>query len=321
MTHEKPATTKLILAFAATYFIWGSTYLAIKYAVETIPPFLMMGTRSLVAGSILYAWSRYREDQPVQREHWRSLFIIGVAFFLVGHGLLAWAQKSVPSGLAALIVASEPMWIGLIETLAIRGFKLGMFGAIGLGLGFGGIVWLIAPTKGLGAHRVDLMGSAAILLATLSWSGGAVYQRVARLPRSPILTAGLELVIGGAFLVSSGLFLGEFETVRAHAVSLRSLLSLAYLIVGGSLVAFTAYVWLLTVTTATRVATHTYVNPVIAIVLGWAVASEPISFTTIFASIVIIASVYLVLNDRTAKQANVSYELTELRGNQEGATC
>jgi drug/metabolite transporter (DMT)-like permease len=321
MSQEKPVTVKLILAFGATYFIWGSTYLAIKYAVETIPPFLMMGARSLIAGTILYAWSRYRGDQPVKKEHWPSLFIIGVAFFLVGHGLLAWAQKSVPSGLAALIVASEPMWIGLIEAFALRGFTLSLAGGAGLVLGFGGIVLLIAPAKELGAGQIDIMGLLAILLATLSWSGGAVYQRVAKLPRSPILTAGLELIIGGLLLALSGFFLGEFDQVRATAVSLRSLLSLAYLIVCGSLVAFTAYVWLLSVTTATRVATHTYVNPVIAIVLGWAIANEPIGFNTIMATIVIIVSVYLVLRERTIKQPKPGYKAAKLKVNQESVPC
>ena len=291
-------SVKLFFAFTAIYVIWGSTYLAIRYAVETIPPFLMMGSRSLIAGAILFLWSRLRKENGLKAEHLPSLIILGASFFLIGHGLLAWAQQKVPSGFAALLMASEPLWIALIESLAIRNSRVGIAGVLGLILGFVGMLVLIFPTKGMGSASLNIPGTIAILVGTLSWAGGAVYQRVARLPGSPVLTAGMELMIGGFLLGIAGFSFGEFQVLQQNPVSIRSAFSLGYLIVFGSLVAFTAYIWLLGKTTATRVATHTYVNPVIAIMIGWQLAGEPLSFSTVIATAIIILSVYLVLNDR-----------------------
>lgn len=294
--------SKALLAFFAIYFIWGSTYLAIKYAVETIPPFFMMGTRSVVAGTILFFWSRLRGDENVRKEHWPSLLIVGTLFFLVGHGALAWAQQKVPSGLAALLVASEPLWIALIEFSAIRNFRIGTGGVIGLILGFIGILVLIVPGTTLGSGQADNIGTAAILLATISWSSGAVYLRVARLPKSSLLAAGMELIIGGLLLYFAAFASGEGAHFASHSVSLRSLVALAYLILFGSVVAFTAYVWLLSQTSATRVSTHTYVNPMIAVILGWAIAQEALTANTVIAAVIIMVSVYLVLKDRSMKR-------------------
>jgi drug/metabolite transporter (DMT)-like permease len=294
--------SKALLAFFAIYFIWGSTYLAIKYAVETIPPFLMMGMRSVIAGAILFFWSRLRGDETVRKEHWPSLLIVGVVFFLIGHGALAWAQQKVPSGLAALLVASEPLWIALIEFSAVRSFRIGFGGVIGLILGFIGMLVLIVPGMALGTEQVDIIGAAAILLATISWSSGAVYLRVARLPKSSLLAAGLELIIGGVLLCFASFASGEGARLASHSVSLRSLLALGYLVLFGSVVAFTAYVWLLGQTSATRVSTHTYVNPIIAVILGWAIAQESFTASTLMATAIIPVSVYLVLKDRSMKR-------------------
>ncbi|MCG3119122.1 MAG: putative inner membrane transporter YedA [bacterium] len=303
---DKAPNVKTLLAFFAIYFIWGSTYLAIKYAVETIPPFVMMGTRSLVAGAVLFFWSRWRGETQVRKEHWPSLLVIGALFFLVGHGALAWAQQRVSSGMAALLVASEPLWIALIESSAIRNFKIGANGVIGLVLGFAGMVVLIAPSHSFGAEPVNIMGTAAILLGTISWSSGAVYLRVAKLPKSSILSAGLELIIGGVLLYGAALVSGEFAYMANHAVSMRSVLALAYLIVFGSIIAFTAYVWLLSQTSATRTSTHTYVNPIIAVILGWAFAQEAIAANTMIAAVIIMVSVYLVLKKKSPKAAETA---------------
>ncbi len=289
---------KLIAAFAAIYFIWGSTYLAIKYALEAIPPFIMMGTRSLAAGLILYLWSHTRGDEKVKKENVIPIVIIGILFFLVGHGLLAWGQQRIASGFAALLVASEPLCIAVIEAFLVRDDKAASRTIIGLICGFLGISILLAPGQELGAHDVDFLSAFAILLGTLSWSLGAVYSRVAKLPKAPALAAGLELLVGGFLLVICGLFMGEGSRLQIDALSLRSILGLVYLIVFGSVVAFTAYVWLLSFTSATRVATHTYVNPVIAVFLGWAVAGEPMSLQTFVATIIIVISVYLVLGKK-----------------------
>ncbi len=302
---NKQMQFKLLAAFAAIYFIWGSTYLAIKYAIEAIPPFLMMGTRSLAAGLILYLWSRGRGDEKLKRENIVPIIIIGILFFLVGHGLLAWGQQRISSGSAALLVASEPLWIAMIEALMVRDHRATSRMIIGLGCGFLGISFLFAPWQKLGNHHVDSLSAFAILLGTLSWSLGAVYSRVAKLPKSPALAAGLQLIVGGFLLVICGLLMGEGNRLQVEALPLRSILGLMYLIIFGSVITFTAYVWLLSMTSATRVATHTYVNPVIAVFLGWAIASEPLSLQTFVATLIIVISVYLVLG-RTKREISPS---------------
>lgn len=288
-------TVKTMLAFGAIYFIWGSTYLALKQALVSIPPFLLMGTRSVIAGIILYSWGRYRTGEQVQSFHWPSLIIIGTLFFLLGHGGLAWGQQRVTSGVAALLIAPEPIWIAAIEWMMIRDFRMGARGILGLLFGLAGIVVLINPMDAFGEGRVDLIGSTVIILAAISWSSGAVYLRVARLPKSPAITAGAELLIGGTLLILVSLATGE--SLRG-GVTLTALLSLGYLIFFGSIIAFSSYVWLLKTTSATRVATHTYVNPIIAIALGWVFAHEEITTTIALTSVLIIGSVYFVLNDQ-----------------------
>jgi drug/metabolite transporter (DMT)-like permease len=302
MSQQSSFSGKTVLAFGAIYVIWGSTYLAIRYAVETIPPFLMMGSRSVIAGLILYVWSRSRGNVEIRREHLPALFIIGISFFLVGHGLLAWAQQRVPSGLAAVLVASEPLWIFIVESVFIRDTKVKAKGIAGLVLGFAGIVYLIASTKGIDASGADTIASFAIVLGAFSWSGGAIYSRVAKLPKSPIVAAGAELIIGGVLLLIAGLMFGEASSLQLSAISLRSLLGLGYLIVFGSVITFSAYLWLLSRTSATRISTHTYVNPIIAVFLGWIIAAEPLTMELLIATVLIVVSVYLVLNDHLNKK-------------------
>lgn len=296
--NDRSFTWKTIFAFTAIYVIWGSTYLAIRYAVETIPPFLMMGARSMVAGSILFLWSRSRGTDELRREHLPALFIIGIAFFLVGHGLLAWAQQRVPSGLAAVLVASEPLTIFLIERFFVRDTKIKVRGIFGLLLGCAAIVYLIASTKGIDTSDTDVLASVAIVLGASSWAAGAVYSRVATLPRSPVTAAGVELIVGGLFLLLASAGLGEIQTFQIEAVSLRSILGLAYLIIFGTVIAFSAYLWLLGHTSATRISTHTYVNPVIAVFLGWLIAEEQLTIELLIATVFIVVSVALVLNDQ-----------------------
>ena len=288
---------KVVCAFAAVYVIWGSTYLAIRYAIETIPPFLMMGARSIIAGLILYAWG-HSKGERVRRDEIRPLIIIGILFFLLGHGLLSWAQKTVASGLAAVLIASDPLWIALIESFTIKSFRLSKRQVVGLIAGFAGVGALFLPTSSAGLD-MDPAGAFVIVVSAIAWSIGAVYSRVAKLPKSSILASGAELMIGGVLLCVASAALGELDGFHLSAVSVRSLLAFAYLIVFGSVITFTAYVWLLTVTSATRVATHTYVNPVIAVLLGWLVAGEHFTARMLIASVVIVGSIYLML--RTAE--------------------
>ena len=295
MTKESASRTKLLLAFTAIYVIWGSTYLAIRYAVETIPPFFMMGMRALVAGIILYVWSRARGDEPARREHWKGLTIIAMTFFLVGHGILGWSELHIGSGLAALLVASEPLWMVSIESYVLRDARVGKLGVFGLILGFIGMLLLVVPGGGLSVHGEEFWAMVAIIVGTMIWSGGAIYARVAPLPKSPIRSASLELIIGGVMLILFSL--SQNEGINFSSYSLFSILNWAYLVVFGSIIAFTAYMWLLTVTSATRISTHTYVNPIIAVFLGWLIGGEQITGRMVVAAAVIVVSVYLVLKD------------------------
>jgi len=297
----KSSRTKVLLAFASVYLIWGSTYLAIRYAIETIPPFFMMGIRSLIAGSALFLWS-FKKGERVRREEFLPLLFLGILFFLLGHGLLAWAQKTVASGIAAVLIASDPLWIGLIETFTFKEFRLNRKQIAGLILGFAGVGLLFLPTSDAMTYQINPFGSFIILMSAISWSVGAVYSRAAKLPKSSVLSAGLELIIGGILLCIVAWMIGEFRNFHFSMISIRSVFALSYLIIFGSIITFTAYVWLLTVTTATRVATHTYVNPVIAVLLGWAFAGERFTTLALLASSVIVFSVYLMLESKQRKQ-------------------
>jgi drug/metabolite transporter (DMT)-like permease len=286
--------SKKIAAFAAVYVIWGSTYLAIRYAIETIPPFLMMGVRSILAGLLLYLWSS-RDGLKISRQEWKSLVIVSFLFFACGHGLLAWAQKSVASGLAAVLIASDPLWIALIESFTVKQFHLSKKQIAGLVIGFAGMILLFLSPGDAAVGGINLFGAIMILISAITWSVGAVYSRVAKLPKAATAVAGLELIIGGLFLMMVAVLIGETTDFSIRDISLRSGLALIYLIVFGSIVAFTAYVWLLKITSATSVATHTYVNPLIALFLGTVVADERFTLTMLGACGVIVVSVYLVL--------------------------
>ncbi|MBI4547839.1 MAG: EamA family transporter [Ignavibacteriae bacterium] len=293
---------KILLAFSSIYFIWGSTYLAILYAIESIPPFFMMGIRSVSAGLVLYVWSTIRDREKVKREQIPSLITIGTSFFLICHGLLAWAEQRIPSGLAALLIASLPLWMATIELFVRSDFKLGNRGKTGLLFGFAGIALLILPRGFFGIEQLDILGLSAILLGSLAWAGASVYSRSAALPSSPLLTAGMELLFGGILLLTVAIVTGEHETFRIEAISARSIFSLGYLVIFGSVIAFTSFIWLLRVTTATRVSTYAFVNPVVAVFLGWLFAGESMGVLTVVSTVIIVISIYLILVDRSKSQ-------------------
>lgn len=299
---------KTLLAFGAIYIIWGSTYLAIRYAVETIPPFMMIGIRSLTAGIILYLLNRFNSKEKIKRENILPMFTIGAMFFLIGHGLLAWSQQYVPSGMAAVLVASEPLWVVGIEWFFLKDTRVKLRGMLGLFLGFAGIVYLIAATTGITTSSNDFLGSSLIVVGALSWGGGAVYSRVANVPKSPMLSSGVELIFGGTMVLIASFVIGETSQFQLSQVTLRSILGLIYLITFGSVIAFGAYVWLLGHTSVTRISTHTYVNPIIAVFLGWLLANEQITAALLIATIIIIISVYLVLYDQYRERKNRQVE-------------
>lgn len=292
-TGLEPRQGKIIAAFAAVYLIWGSTYLAIRFAIETIPPHLMAAARFLVAGAILYAWARLRGAPRPTFVNWRAAAVIGGLLLLGGNGAVVWAETRVPSGVTSLLVATVPIWMALIEGLRNGGRRPATAVIAGLVLGLGGLALLLAP--GRLAGRVDLLGAGALILGSFSWAFGSLLSRTAKLPRSGFLAAAMEMVAGGVWLLLFGLVTGQAGRLTMSALSTKSLVSLAYLIVFGSLIGFTAYIWLLGATTASRVSTYAYVNPVVAVLLGWAFAGEPMTTRTALAATVIVGAVALII--------------------------
>jgi drug/metabolite transporter (DMT)-like permease len=291
---------RLIVAFAAVYLIWGSTYLAIRWAIDTIPPFLMAGGRYLTAGSVLYLWSRVRGGPRPTRRNWRDAAIVGGLLLLGGNGGVVWAEQTVPSGLAALLVALEPLWVVLLDWVRPGGTRPRAGEIAGLVLGFGGVVLLIGPGHASGAPHVNPVGAVVLLVATLSWASGSLYSRHADVPPSPFLSTGMNMLAGGALLLLAGTVSGQWATLHPAAVTLRSLLALLFLIVFGAIVGFTAYLWLLRNANLATVSTYAYVNPVVAVILGWALASEAITLRIVVAAAVIVGSVVLITLARTS---------------------
>jgi drug/metabolite transporter (DMT)-like permease len=290
---------RLLIAFAAVYLIWGSTYLGIRWAIETMPTFLMAGARFLVAGAILYAWGRLRGGPKPTAANWRDATIIGTLLLLGGNGGVVWAEQYVPSGLTALVVATEPLWVVLLDWMRPHGTRPTTGEAFGLALGFGGVVLLIGPTSVGGAH-VDPVSAGVLVLATLAWASGSLYARGANLPRNPLLTTGMNMLAGGAILTLVGTAMGQWGAVHFTAISWRSALSLLYLIVFGAIVGFTAYLWILKEATLATASTYAYVNPVVAVFLGWALAGEAITPRVVTAASVIVGSVVIITLARTA---------------------
>ncbi len=293
-----PSREKVILAFASVYVIWGSTYLAIRIAIETLPPFLMAGTRFLIAGAVLYLGSRMRGAEPPTRVHWRSTAIVGALLFLGGNGALVMGEERVPSGLAALLLSIIPLWMVLLGSTEHKGVKLGPRVLAGLFLGLAGIALLVGRSDLLGHGRVDPLGAAILLVGSLSWAGGSLYSRRALLPKSTLLAASMEMIAGGWLLIVAGLARGEARALDMTNASLRSALGLVYLITFGSLLGFTSYNWLLTHSTPARVSTYAYVNPVVAVFLGWIIAGEPVTLRTVLATAVIVSAVALIITHR-----------------------
>jgi drug/metabolite transporter (DMT)-like permease len=282
----------VIFSFLSIYLIWGSTYLAIRYTVETIPPLYTAGLRHLVAGTILLAWCLAKRLRPTWAQV-RASIIIGFFFFLVGHGTLHWAEQKVPSGLASLLIASEPIWVFLLTAMAARRWRLNAPLLAGILLGFGG-VGLLMGRSALNSGPGVFAGSLAVVLGALSWSVGIVYSRRSHLSGHPLLLSALSLLAGSVQLLLVGTAVGEYRGFSFAAVSLRSRLALGYLIVFGSVVAFTAYNWLLEHYSPTLVATHTYVNPIVAVLLGWLFAGEAVTLNVLLSTALVISAVMLV---------------------------
>jgi len=301
-----PPRLAVVAAFAAIYLIWGSTYLAIRYAVDTAPPFLMSAVRFLVAGLALYGWSVVRGGRATpagatawSRAHalraWRDAFVVGALLIVGGTALVAWAELSVPSGITSLVLATTPLWMVLLESVGAGGVAPAPRVLAGVAVGLAGLAILIGPSLTAPGGAVDLLGVGALVLSALAWSAGSLYSRRAALPAVPARATGMQMVAGGLLAGLAGVALGEHRAVELSAVSGTSLVAIAYLVVAGAVVAFSAYLWLLRVSTPSRVATHAYVNPVVAVLLGWAIAGEAVTTRTLIAMAVIVVAVVLIV--------------------------
>jgi drug/metabolite transporter (DMT)-like permease len=283
---------KIVLAFLAEYLCWGMTYLAMRVAVRDIPPHLMSGARFLVAGLVLYLWTRRRGDPKPSAIQWRSATMVGAFLLLGGNATVAWAEQQVPSGLAAVLIAVAPIWMVAFEW-ARGGRRPGTRVTAGLILGLVGLAILVSP-KGDSATQVNPIGAVMLVLASASWAWGSVVSKSALLPKSRFLATSMEMIGGGVLLLLTALAVGQVAHFRPTEVSANAVLAWLFLVVFGSLVGFTAYIWLLGVTSIAKVGTYAYVNPIVAVFLGWAILDEPVTGRTLIAALVILVGVALV---------------------------
>ena len=314
MQTDRNKLLKIILAFAAVYIIWGTIYLAIRVAVETIPPFLMSGTRFVIAGGLTYLFLRARGAAPPQRIHWPAAIMVGALLLAGGSGLVSWVEQTIPSSIAALVIATVPIWITLFDWLIFKGGRPDKRVIAGLLLGFLGIVLLIGPDQLAGTAVFSWTALLLLILAPILWSFGSLYSRQANLPQNSFMATAMELLAGGVVLLIMGLLTGEADRLDLAAISTISWLSFVYLFFFGSIIAFTAYIWLLKNVSASKATTYTYVNPVIAVLLGWLILSEPITPTTIAAMMIIIVAVFIITtqqpqqipSDKATAEADIS---------------
>jgi drug/metabolite transporter (DMT)-like permease len=296
--HLDPSQAKVATAFAAVYVLWGGSYLGVGLAVETLPPFFMMAVRCLIAGTILFAVALACAAPWPGRRAWRAAATAGTLFFVLGHGGLAYAQQRVPPGLAALLMATVPLCVPLIAWLRPAGQRPTGRTVLALSVGFAGVALLLLSKECALAGPVSTFYLAALLFAAISWAIGIVVSRELALPASPVQAAGMELLVGGGLLLMGSAALGELDRLDAAAVSVRSLLGLGYLILFGSVLAFSAYVFLLDTSAPERVATHAYVNPVVAVALAWLLLGEAVTGTMLIAAVLILAAVAVTVVGR-----------------------
>lgn len=293
--HAAPSRARLIVAFAVVYIVWGSTYLAVRFGIESLPPLFLGGLRHVTAGLILYPLARVRSGEKPTAANWRAAALIGILLLACGNGAVCWSEQMVPSGITALIVGTVSLWMVLIEWARPGGTRPTSRVFLGLVLGFIGLGFLVCPSHFGGSERVSLLGTSVLVLGSLCWAAGSVFSKHIQLPRSPLLGAGMQSLVGGTLLLLVGVISGEGAALDVHKISSRSVASLVYLIIFGSLVGFTAYTYLLRVAPPGRVGTYAYMNPVVAIFLGWIFAGEGLTARTVLAGAVILTAVILVI--------------------------
>jgi drug/metabolite transporter (DMT)-like permease len=285
---------KTLLAFAIIYFVWGSTFLAIRIGVREVPPFLLAAMRFLVAGVVLYGWMLAQGEPTPTARQWMSAFLLAVLIFVLDYGLLFWAEQRVPSGIAAVMMATIPVFMALSEITLLRTQTLTAGLALALLIGLGGVAVLMSHSLDLGGAPIDRAGAVALLVASISWSVASALTRKLPLPRSKVMSSGAQMLAGGVLLAIAATVLGEFHDFHPASVSRGAWFSLLYLIVAGSIVAFTAYVWLIHHESPTKVGTYAYVNPLVAVVIGYLLGGETLGLRTILGASFVLVSVVLI---------------------------
>jgi len=305
-----PRAWKVLLAFAIIYFVWGSTFLAIRVGVREVPPFLLAGLRFLIAGLVLFAWMRAKGTVSPTAREWFSATLLAVLIFVLDYGLLFWAERRVPSGIAAVMMATIPVFMALSEILFLKTQRLTPRLGVALLIGIGGVLVLVSRSISFGDSPIDTIGAIALIVAAIGWSVGSALTRTLPLPSSKAMSSGAQMFAGGVLLMITSAALGEFRGFRVQAVSLKAWLALAYLIVAGSIIAFTAYVWLIHHESPTKVGTYAYVNPVVAVLLGYFLGGEGLSLRTIVGTMLVLVSV-VVITTTPKKQVSTLPQVDE----------
>jgi drug/metabolite transporter (DMT)-like permease len=293
---------KTLLAFGIIYFVWGSTFLAIRVGVREVPPFLLAGMRFLIAGLVLFGWTAARRERLPSGRQWASVSLLALLIFGLDYGLLFWAEQRVPSGLAAVMLAMIPAFMALSEIAFLKTQRLTARLGLALLIGLGGVAVLVSRSLDLGGEPIDTLGAAALIFASINWSIASVLSRKLPLPTSKVMSSGTQMLVGGVFLFLASAALGEFRGFHPSAVSRGAWLSLLYLIVAGSIIGFTAYVWLLHHESPTKVGTYAYVNPLVAVLIGYFLGGEALGLRTILGTLFVLISVVVITTTSAKKK-------------------
>ena len=305
----QPRAWKVLLAFAIIYFVWGSTFLAIRVGVREVPPFLLAGMRFLVAGLVLYGWTRARGTPSPTAREWGAASFLAVLIFVFDYGLLFWAERRVPSGIAAVMMATIPVFMALAEIVFLRTQRLTVRLGFALLVGMAGVAVLVGHSMSLGEAPIDTAGACALIVSAISWSAAASLNRKLPLPAAKAMSSGAQMFAGGVLLMLTAALLGEFRGFHVQTVSRGAWLALVYLIVAGSIVGFTAYVWLIHHESPTKVGTYAYVNPVVAVLVGYFLGGEAIGPRTIAGTVLVLVSVVVITTTPKRSREALTCEL------------
>ena len=303
----KPRRWKILLAFAIIYFVWGSTFLAIRVGVLLVPPFLFAGMRFSTAGLALYLWMRVRGTPSPTRREWASVTLLAVLIFVLDYGLVFWAEQRVPSGIAAVMLATIPVFMALAEIVLLRTQKLTLRLAFALLIGMGGVAVLVSRSVGFGDRPIETSGAIALVVAAIGWSLASALTRKLVLPESKVMSSGAQMLAGGILLSVTAAVLGEFRGFNVQAIPARAWFALVYLIIAGSIIAFTAYVWLIHHESPTRVGTYAYVNPVVAVAIGYFLGGEALGTRTLVGTLLVLVSVVVITTTPKKRLASDSF--------------